>query len=226
MTACPICATEATAKREGTPYWICPSCACWFQWPQPPKCYQDPAEPMVMNDHDKAVNHSLARHLVEHVMGGKPGRTLDVGAGWPYLAHCLAELGCDAGAIDGEPIPSPDLRVQAVKLDFEQWSGDSPANFQLVTCIHSFEHQYQPLAALRKLRRIVADDGRVFIRLPDHGVRGFERDLTAHHWLIHPYFHSLDSILEALQRTDTFTVMETSIIDGAGQRDILLRPIT
>ena len=220
---CRICGTEATAKREV--YWQCPSCSCWFQWPQPPKVYQDPDESMVMSERDQGINRDLARWLVWHVMDGHIGRTLDIGAGWPYLAHCLAELGCDAGAIDGEPIPSPDLRVQAVKMDFEQGSGDSPANFQLVTMIHNFEHCYQPLAALRKLRRIVADDGRVFIRLPVHGVRGYERDLTAHHYLIHPFFHSLDSVLEALRVTETFTVAETHAIDGAGQRDIVLRPL-
>lgn len=225
MIACPICATECAAKRE--PYWICPNCACWFQSPAPSKVYWHPDDPKVMSGPDRAVNRDLARWLFEHVMQGKPGRTLDIGSGWPFLAHCLREFGCDAFAIDGEVTPSPDLSVQAIREDFELWlpKSDGP-RFALITMIHNFEHCYAPLAALRKLRNLIADDGRVFLRLPDHNVPGFERDLTEHHYAIHPFFHCLDSILEALRVTQTFLVAETSVMNGVGQRDIVLRPIT
>ena len=223
MPACKICGTPCADKREV--YFICPNCGCWQQDPQPPKCYQDPAEPMVMSERDKGINLSLAQWLVDHVMQGKPGRTLDIGCGWPYLAHCLMLLGCDAGAIDGEPIPSPDLCLAGVRCDFEHQYCDGPGDFRLITMIHSFEHVYDPLAVLRKLRGIIAEDGHLFIRLPDHDVSGYERDLTEHHWLIHPFFHCFESILEALKQTGTFAAVETSPMEGAGQRDLVLRPI-
>ena len=40
----------------------------------------------------------------------------------------------------------------------------------------------------------------VFIRSPDHSVTGYERDLTPGHYTIHPFFHSITSILECCAR--------------------------
>ncbi len=133
-------------------------------------------------------------------MRGAPARTLDVGSKYPYLAHCLRELGCEAFGMDNiEVVPdySRALGVPMLMADFEaitdaqirEWTATE--RFALITMVHVFEHMYDPLAALAKLRRLVADDGRVFVRLPDHGVAGFERDLTPGHFTIHPYFHAL-----------------------------------
>ena len=98
--------------------------------------------------------------------------------------------------------------------------------FRLITLVHVFEHMYDPLGALRKLRGLVADDGYLFIRSPDHRVSGFERDLTPGHYTIHPYFHALGSLLELLvQGGDLFTLERASATEGFGQRDFILRPL-
>jgi 2-polyprenyl-3-methyl-5-hydroxy-6-metoxy-1,4-benzoquinol methylase len=124
------------------------------------------------------------------------------------------------------------LGVPMLTADFEQitdaqiraWTATE--RFALITLVHLFEHMYEPLAALRKLRRLVADDGVVFIRLPDHRVIGFERDLTPGHYTIHPFYHAFASVLELLvQGRDLFTVAHTSTMEGIGQRDIVLRPL-
>ena len=188
----------------------------------------DPDAPPVMSERDKEVNRDLAKWLFEHVMQGRPGRTLDVGCGpYPFLANRLLAFGCDVTAIDGNPAYTTELLLQAIHVDFEELSTEDVHHeigreFSLITMIHSFEHCYDPLAALCKIRTITHDDSHVFLRLPDHGVRGFEAHFKP---AIHPFFHCLDSILEALRQTETFTVAETSVMDGAGQIDILLRPI-
>jgi len=127
---------------------------------------------------------------------------------------------------------SHDLGVPVLLADFEAISEDQilkwtqPAKFSLITLVHVFEHMYDPLETLRKLRRLISDDGLVFIRLPDHRVAGFQRDLTESHYSIHPYFHSLSSILELLVRgQDLFTVRQTYPL-GAGQRDLILWPLS
>ena len=240
MPACPICTTPTEARFETSPYWVCRSCDCWFQWPRPPKVYdaaheKDGDAGESMSDNDKAANRALAAHLFKTCLGSTPSRTLDVGCGYPYLAHCLRAHGCGAFALDAiaiEPDRARALGVPTLAADFEDipeagirdWSGAD--RFPLLTLIHAFHSLHAPVAALRKLRNLVAEDGRVFIRLPDHKVSGFERFLSSDCYAVHPYFHALDSVLELLvQGEDLFTVESTSAGDGFGQRDLVLRPL-
>ncbi len=225
MIACPICATETTRKRESTPYWACATCGCWFQNPMPSKTWHGSHEapPEQMNDHDREVNRRLAETLFTKYMQGKPGPTLDIGAALPVLSTYLRDAHqCVAIAIDGETV-----HPSVMQINFEACAAEylcPPGPFRLISLVHSFEHLYDPLAALYKLLRIIADDGVLFIRSPDHSVPGFERDLTDGHYQIHPFFHCLDSILEALAQTRTFMVFETYPIQP-GQRDFFMRPI-
>lgn len=234
MPNCPVCATDATAHHPATPYWICQGCACWFQWPQPPKVYEAAHEAPgdQMSEHDRRANDALAGWLVDHVMGGKIGDALDIGAKYPYLASRLKARGYSALAIDGIGEVGrfgEALGVPVIQGDFEAmpvWPHQGAGLVDLLTLVHCLEHFYDPLAALFRIRKRVRDDGRVFIRLPDHDVKGFERDLTPGHFTIHPFFWNLSSILEALaQLGDCFVIEETRMLEP-GQRDIVLRPIT
>jgi ADP-heptose:LPS heptosyltransferase/glycosyltransferase involved in cell wall biosynthesis len=188
-----------------------------------------------MSDRDKEVNRALAAALFRDWIKETPVKTLDIGSKYPYLAHCLQTFGCEAYGMDNiEVIPeySRDLGVPMLMADFEatavdqiyEWTRDG--KFSLITMVHVFEHMYDPLRVLRKLRGLIADEGVLFIRLPDHGVSGFERDLTPSHYTIHPFFHSLSSLLELLVRgQDLFTVRQTYPLNGAGQRDLILKPL-
>ena len=227
---CPVCAAAATAKRADTPYWICPSCSLWFQAPLPPKVYEAAHETPgdQMSEDDRAVNDRLAAWLVDDVLEGKPGPSLDIGAKYPYLASRLQARGCSAIAIDGigkAEAFGEMLGVRTMQADLEHTELSWLPKLRLVTLVHCFEHLYDPLAAIRKLRRLVAEDGRVFIRSPDHGVRGIERDLTPGHFTIHPYVYTLSALLELLVRArDCFVVERHSALEP-GQRDLVLRPI-
>ncbi len=229
MNACPVCATDSDKRIAKTPYIECPNCGLWFQSPLPPKVYQAPTEYDLagMPEGDRAVNRDLAARLFDTVMGGRSGHTLDIGAKHPVLASALADRGCVAFAIDGV-MPSPEPGVICDQQDFETFAPtDAAGKYRLITMIHVFEHMYDPLAALRKLRALVEEDGRVFLRLPDHRVPGIERDLTAHHFTIHPYVHCLTSLLEALAQVgDCFEIESTGHMNGFGQRDLVLRPIS
>jgi glycosyltransferase involved in cell wall biosynthesis/ADP-heptose:LPS heptosyltransferase len=209
----------------------------------PPKTYEASHEKdaqggsvgHLMSAGDKEINRSLAATLIRDWIKKTPAKTLDVGSKYPYLAHCLQMLGCESYGMDNikvTPEYSRDLGVPMLMADFEAISEDQirewtqGGKFALVTLVHVFEHMYDPLGALRKLRRLVADEGAIFVRLPDHGVDGFERDLTPSHYTIHPFFHSLSSLLELLVRgQDLFTVRQTYPLMGAGQRDLILRPL-
>ncbi len=201
---------------------MCPGCGLWWQSPLPPKSYHGTDEPPY-GDNDKRINKAIASWMFNDYMDGTPGATLDIGARYPYLAHCFAELGCDAYAIDGAFEEHSGLKAKTIIGDFEEWDGDG--KFALITIIHCYEHTYDPVAVMRKMRRLLNDDGHVFMRLPDHGVEGWERDITDHHFKIHPHYHCFSSILEILARTDTFVVESYNPMPPHGQSDLILRPI-
>lgn len=244
MSKCPVCSTIVEHQYPSSPYWACPSCDLWFQDPMPPKTYEAAHEKdehgdftgHLMSDHDKKINAGIAKWLFDTYMKATPGKILDIGSKYPYLAHCFKNLGCDAFGMDNidiVPEYSKSLEVPMLMADFEkitdeqiiEWTHTN--KFQLITLVHVFEHLYNPLEALRRLRRMIADDGFVYIRSPDHGVTGFERDLTPGHYTIHPYFWSFPAVLELLvQAKDLFTVEWQRDMPGAGQRDIILRPLT
>ena len=243
MSNCPICNTQTSQKVQDTPYWVCSFCGCWFQSPLPPKTYEAAHEKgehgefrgHLMDDNEKACNKYLADSIFKDFMSSKPGKVLDIGAKYPYLSHCLQDLGCDAYAMDNiEIVPeySKELNVPMLMADFEaiteeqihEWT--KVDKFQCITMIHCFEHMEHPIEALKKLRKLVADDGIVYLRLPSQDVSGFERDLTEGHYTIHPFFHCFSSMLELLVQTkDLFTVSANMPTNGYGQRDLVLKPL-
>lgn len=243
MAICPICNHEATSKYLYTPYWDCKFCSCWFQYPVPPKVYEADHEKTetgdfaghLMGDYEKEVNRNLAKQIHSMWFSDAPIKTLDVGSKYPYLSSCFRDMGCESYAMDNiEIVPeySKELNIPMLMADFEnitelqirEWTKTD--KFDLITMIHVFEHMYNPLEALRKLKALLKDDGVLFIRIPGHDVTGFERDLTEGHYTIHPFFHTLESLLELLvQAKDLFTIDWTVPMEGAGQRDLVLRPI-
>ena len=233
---CPVCAASAALKLDVSPYWICPGCDLWFQSPLPPKTFEGEHEQdgqghssgHLMEDYEKRINRDLAAFMFERYVCVSGKKTLDIGSKYPYLAHCLKHLGCEAYGldnIDAVPDYSKALDVPMILGDFEnkEWSQDRI--FSFITMIHVFEHMYDPVNALRKLRALLTDDGALWIRMPDHGVRGFERDLVDTHYKIHPYYHGLTSLLEAITRAgNALKVVRYQPMDGAGQSDVVLRP--
>src|SRR6478672_6174047 len=106
--SCPICGAASAGRYLASPYWMCPACDCWFQAPMPPKTYEAPHEKgaqggfvgHLMSDRDKEVNRALAAALFRDWIKETPAKTLDIGSKYPYLAHCLQTLGCEAYGMD------------------------------------------------------------------------------------------------------------------------------
>jgi ADP-heptose:LPS heptosyltransferase len=186
-----------------------------------------------MSDGEKEANRHLANSLFDNVLGGNIGLCVDLGAKFPFLSHCLQKRGCDAlavDAIDTAPHFGEVLGVRMLRCDFEddwQWiiKEVGPRPVKLFTMVHAFEHVYNPRRLLLRMRDLLAPDGRIFIRMPDHGVPGYERDMRASHYLIHPWFYAIGSILEmCAQLGDVFEVERADEVQP-GQRDITLRPL-
>lgn len=232
MSACPICATSTERRHAvATVYFECPECGLLFQDPPPPKTLHGAHEapPQGMGEGEKRINEALAQWLFADVMNGKPGRTLDIGAAFPWLAHSLWKLGGSAAGMEPDPAAArwhDELHVQHFPYDFEDWNPRPTVHiegsFDLVSTIHSWEHMYRPLDAMRKVRQILAPSGAWFIRMPDSRVPGHERDFTEGHYSIHPYVHTLTCVLQCCAETGCFVVAwDRPLVPG--QRDLILR---
>jgi 2-polyprenyl-3-methyl-5-hydroxy-6-metoxy-1,4-benzoquinol methylase len=237
MPTCPICRTDTDAMLRATRYHACPACATAFHTLHARSAHARRGDFSLasMSPHDREVNRQLAQWLVANAMGGRPGRVLDVGCGEPVLAQSLAALGCEAIGLDVDARIAEDENALGVPvivgdvlaLEHSQILGIGVGGrFRLVTLVHVFDRFADPAGALRKLRELVTDDGRVFLRLPDHGVAGSDRYMQRAHAEVAPLLHTLPGLLELCVRTaDQFSIESTHMLDGAGQRDVVLRPL-
>lgn len=247
-TTCHICNTPINKKvvnphtQKPSPYWMCPTCGLYQQDPLPPKVYEgvhekdETGHSARMGDHEKAINQSLAEQIFRDFMGNKPGKCLDIGSKYPYLSKCFNDLGCTSygmDAIDEVEEYRNELNIPMVWGDFEKLSAEEilaqttgGEKFDLITLVHCFEHLYDMQGSLKKMKELLTENGRVFLRLPSSDVPGWERDMNEFHFVIHPFYHCLSSLLELLVRgQDLFTIDWTSPMDGAGQRDLILKPL-
>lgn len=95
-------------------------------------------------------------------------------------------------------------------------------SLDLITLIHSFQKipAQSAVQALSELAQLLTPEGYIFIRLPDHSVEGYERDMARGE----PCFWNLHSFLELLAQVETLKVVETYEIKP-GQRDLFLRKL-
>jgi Methyltransferase domain len=180
-------------------------------------------------------------------------KTLDMGSKYPYFAHILKkECGCDAWALDAmdadDPSKDPilyqyekELGVDMVMMDFEmataaqllaKTSKDGDIQkFDGISLIHVFEHIYDPIGGLQLISDLVGHPNRVFMRMPDHRVVGFENHLSPRHYQVHPYFYSekaFRKLLDKFQKESARPELVHSILYetyevGGGVRDYLLQ---
>ncbi|HVJ74884.1 MAG TPA: hypothetical protein VNB03_12735, partial [Casimicrobiaceae bacterium] len=106
MNACPVCSTPVAMMLTGSPYRVCEACGTAFQSPARASWRSSDDRPALapMPERDREVNRQLARWLVDTCLSARPARTLDLGCGYPFLAHSLAALGCEAVGVDVDPV--------------------------------------------------------------------------------------------------------------------------
>lgn len=237
--ACPICESPDVAQVRKDlgphPYLGCPSCEFFYQRELKPKVYEAHHEAPgdTMSLMDRQANKALASWLYGMLPASHPPVTLDIGAKYPYLAHCLGERGADAYAIDGIPEIvkfAQGLRVKAFQCDFEGTANRDvptpkgiPEQFDLITMVHMIEHLYEPLYSCRTVWHTLKPGGLFFIRCPAHDVPGIERDFTPGHYDIHPQIWGAKSLLLMAEKCG-FAV-EHHVGFEPGQRDLILRKV-
>jgi SAM-dependent methyltransferase len=174
VAECPICASvvshvyfmqDAKTKRQSK--WF--SCSCGIVW-------QDSKPTMVYdkkywdkcNDACNKIRPAfqypvrLYAPLIEELMYGR--KVLQVGCPNPYQSEAFAERGWITYSIDkNQSLPASDRHYVG---DFE--THDLPENsFNMIWIYHTLECFTDPMAALAKAKRLLTEDGILFIGTPD-----------------------------------------------------------
>jgi glycosyltransferase involved in cell wall biosynthesis/cyclopropane fatty-acyl-phospholipid synthase-like methyltransferase len=108
----------------------------------------------------------------------KPSLVLDIGAAYGTLAALCTQLfNCRAHCTDVVPFMSADVaRIHDLTIHFPLNVETSPlpkGSFDIVLLTETLEHfNYHPLPTLRKIRKALAKDGRLFLTTPDAATWG------------------------------------------------------
>lgn len=117
----------------------------------------------------------VAGWLYEYSQAKGPATSFDVGSGFGTLAVFLTEIfGRTAIASDMHRRDGVDLLAERGLLEFHRWNleldEEAPITgpFDVVVFTEVLEHlNFDPVPTLRKLRDLLADDGRLFLSTPD-----------------------------------------------------------
>jgi len=106
--------------------------------------------------------------LLKHA--GVPGRLLDVGCGCGFFLKLAQEAGWEAIGVDLNPkaitYAKERLRVNALLGDLRDIHFPD-GSFNLVTLWNVLDHVSDPVNLLLEVHRVLNDDGRVLIRIPN-----------------------------------------------------------
>jgi len=109
-------------------------------------------------------------------------RVLDVGCGGGLVAEVMAQRGADVTGIDMARGPLDVARLHAmesgVKVDYlltsaERLADESPASFDVVTCLEMLEHVPRPSEVVAALARLVRPGGHVVCSTINRGPKAF-----------------------------------------------------
>jgi SAM-dependent methyltransferase len=93
---------------------------------------------------------------------------LDVGASYGWMVEVGLELGLDSLGIEpGEAAARPDVRSRIVRTSLADYAARADRRFDLVTIWHVLEHLPEPAEAMSQMRRLLKDDGRLVVAVPN-----------------------------------------------------------
>jgi SAM-dependent methyltransferase len=138
-----------------------------------------------MSDEERRFEERVAQRRTPHFVRllhalGRPGRLLDVGTGVGELLRLAREAGWQAVGIEVDPAVVAYARHRGLDVRLGQLAtlGLSAASFDVVTLWNVLDVVPDPLAELGECRRLLAPDGRIFIRVPNAPVQRAAMRLT------------------------------------------------
>jgi SAM-dependent methyltransferase len=101
--------------------------------------------------------------------GRRPGRVLDVGCGEGGILARLRELGWEAWGVETSSAGSALAAQRGLKIFNKPLTecGLPERHFDVISFWHSIEHVTEPAAYLKEARRLLKDDGTLFLAFPN-----------------------------------------------------------
>jgi SAM-dependent methyltransferase len=143
-----------------------------------------------MSPHLRMGNYEQHRYsTVAGFFAGVSGKLLDVGCCEGGLRKYLAP-GLEYHGADGVENSFPNF----TRVDFNEAGLPYPdGTFDAVSCCATLEHLFYPLEILREMKRVLKDDGRVLMSLPNDGglnslisifypIKPYDELVYEHHW--------------------------------------------
>lgn len=114
---------------------------------------------------------------IRHLHSTPGGRLLDVGAGSGAFVDFARRLGWEAEGLDPDPsaVASAQARGVPVRQGTLAEVESEGREYDAVTLSHVIEHLHDPLRELRRIRRLLAADGRLWIATPNLDALGHRR---------------------------------------------------
>jgi 2-polyprenyl-3-methyl-5-hydroxy-6-metoxy-1,4-benzoquinol methylase len=110
------------------------------------------------------------RRLIIRQTGKQKGSLLDVGSGVGTFAHTMKQNGWEVTGLE----PDADARSVAKQLyaieleDTSRFQQLTPGSFDAITLWHVLEHIHELQAYIQQLKRLLKDDGCLFIAVPNY----------------------------------------------------------
>ncbi len=231
---CPVCGsadrlTAATFDRRLKPLRtvVCEDCGLFYTDPMPTEAelaryYADEyradyqfAFRRPRANHVRKKEHEAdrrVRDILAHA-GRDRRRTLDFGCGSGELVRRLAAEGHAATGLEPGRSFSSFAAAQgrefgSVRIDGGTWreADYAPRSFDVITAYHVLEHLREPVAALRRIREWLADDGRLFLEVPN--LQGYPLKCFEHFHFAHVLGFSRDNLLLAAHRAGFTEIAE------------------
>jgi 2-polyprenyl-6-hydroxyphenyl methylase/3-demethylubiquinone-9 3-methyltransferase len=124
----------------------------------------------------------LRLEYIERRAGLKNRRVLDIGCGGGLLSEVMAVRGAAVTGIDlaDEPLAvaklhlhESGLQVQYRKISAEALAAESPAHFDVITCMEMLEHVPQPESIVHACAALVKPGGDVFFSTLNRNLKSF-----------------------------------------------------
>lgn len=135
--------------------------------------------------------------LVMQALGSREGKLLDIGAGTGYFAREMKRRGFSVEAVEISPEARKVAEQNAgvVEKDVTALATFEAGSFDAITMWHVLEHVYDLPGEWQMLRRLLKNDGRLIIAVPNCGSLDARRyreywaayDVPRHLWHFNPH---------------------------------------
>lgn len=176
---CIACGDEKLIKRLklfGGSLAKCTECGLVFRNPRPSyetikEYYKDDYSNIFLEEQTKSYRKGIFHHfLTTSIKGKSEGRLLDVGSGYGIFLSVAKDLGWEVYGIE---LSEDACQFARKNSGLNVFCGDLKEasfpkdHFDVVTLWNVLDHTINPLEQLLEIKRILKDDGLIFIRLPN-----------------------------------------------------------